>query len=277
MMQITTHKKEAVYMAHFSLKHDLHCHSTLSSCCKDEACTTEAVFKQAKALGYDTFCLTDHLWDNAVPGASAWYAPQDIAHVLSHKQYGSVPGMRCLYGCETEYVGGGRLGLAREHFDLFDFVVIPPNHMHMKGFVRPENVTEPEQMAALFTQRLDEISQLDIPMEKVGIAHLTCPLLFREGKVCDVVRLMNEEKLHEIFARFAARGAGIELNQGSFKEMAEDPDNTLRLYRIAKEEGCKFYCSSDSHSLAGYLTMESRLAPVAEALCLTENNRYIVP
>ena len=261
----------------FSTLHDLHCHSTLSACCKDENCTAEAVFQQAKEMGYDTFCLTNHLWDSAVPGASAWYAPQNIEHVLSHKQFANVPGMRCLYGCETDYTGHGHLGLAKEHFDLFDFVVIPPNHMHMQGFVRPEGVTTPEQMAPLFLERLDEISQLDIPMEKVGIAHMTCPLLYREGKVADVVRLMDEDKLHEIFARFAARGAGIELNQGAFKEMDEDPDAILKLYRIAKEEGCKFYCSSDSHSLAAYRTMQERLAPVVAALNLTEDDRYIIP
>lgn len=261
----------------FSVMHDLHCHSTLSACCKDETCTAEAVFAQGKALGYDTLCLTNHLWDSAVPGASSWYAPQNIEHVLQHKHFANVPGMRCLYGCETDYTGGGHLGLAKEHFDLFDFVVIPPNHMHMKGFVRPEDVTTPEQMASLFTQRLDEISQLDIPMEKVGIAHLTCPLLFREGKVCDVIRLMDEEKLHEIFSRFATRGTVIELNSHSFAELDEDPDTTLRLYRIAKEEGCKFYCSSDSHTLEGYKLMMPILRRVADLLELTEDDRYIIP
>jgi len=256
---------------------DLHCHSFLSACCKDENMLPPAILAYAEEHDYQAVCLTDHLWDSAVPGPSNWYAPQDIPHVLSAKPYANVPGMRCLLGCETEYTGHGHLGLAKEHFDLFDFVVIPPNHMHMIGFVRPEDVTTPAQMAQLFTERLDEISKLDIPMEKVGIAHITCPLLFREGKVCDVVKLMDEEKLHEIFARFAARGAGIELNKSAFKELDEDPENTLRLYRIAKEESCKFYCSSDSHTLEGYKLMGPILRRVADLLELTEDDRYIIP
>ncbi|MBQ4551684.1 MAG: hypothetical protein IJA59_01900, partial [Clostridia bacterium] len=84
-------------------------------------------------------------------------------------------------------------------------------------------------------------------------------------------------KLHEIFARFAARGAGIELNRGSFKELDEDPENALRLYRIAKAEGCKFYCSSDSHTLEGYKSMGAIIRRVADLLELTEDDRYIIP
>ena len=261
----------------FSLLHDIHCHSFISSCSSDEACTPEAVFRQANEMGYDTLCLTDHMWDSAVPGASSWYAPQDIEHVLASKPYAKAEGMRCLVGCETEYIGNGRLGLAKENFDKFDFVVIPPNHMHMKGFVRPENITTAEQMAELFTCRLEEISQLDIPMEKVGIAHLTCRLLFAEGKVTDVIRLMDEERLQKIFATFARRGAGIELNAGSFAEMEIDADACLRLYRIAKQNGCKFYASSDSHSLKGYASVGEKLPAVVEALGLTEDDRYIIP
>lgn len=261
----------------FSLLHDLHCHSCLSSCSGDPRCTPETVYRLAADMGYDTICLTDHLWDASVPGASDWYAPQDIDHVLSAKDAPRSDGVRCLLGCETEYVGGGRLGLAREHFDLFDFVVIPPNHMHMKGFVRPLEVTTPQQMADLFTCRLEEISQLDIPMEKVGIAHPNCSLLYSEGSIWEVISLMDEDRLHAVFTRFAQRGAGIEMNATSFPALKSDPDNCLRLYRIAKECGCKFYAASDSHSVNGYDSVGKYLPAVAEALGLTEDDRYIIP
>ncbi len=62
---------------------DLHCHSSLSSCCGDERMVPERILRHAVEVGYEAICLTDHLWDSAVPGASKWYAPQDIAHVRS--------------------------------------------------------------------------------------------------------------------------------------------------------------------------------------------------
>ncbi len=260
-----------------SIKHDLHCHSNLSLCSNDPNCTPEAVYQLALANGYDTICLTDHLWDEEVPGPNGFYRVQGIDHVLQGKSAACLEGIRCLHGCETDYGCGGRLGLTKEHFDLFDFVVIPPNHMHFKGMIRPLDVTTPEQMAELFTCRLEEISQLDIPMEKVGIAHLTCSLLYSEGDIFDVISLMDGERLRIAFERFASRGAGIELNAFSFRRMDENPDACLRLYRIAKQAGCKFYCSSDAHSIEEYAMIEKELPRVIDILGLTEDDRYIIP
>lgn len=261
-----------------STKHDIHCHSTLSLCCSDPACTAEAVYKIAEEKGYDTICLTNHLWDADVPlGDMGFYEPQTIDHVMQGKPYAKAEGVRALFGCETDYTGNGRLGLTKEHFDLFDFVVIPPNHMHMKGFVRPVDVTTAEQMAELYTCRLEEISQLDIPMEKVGIAHMNCTLLFAEGKASDVIKLMDEERLRIVFKRLAHRGAGIELNACDFGEFETDKENCLRLFKLAKEEGCKFYCASDSHSVEDYNKVEEVLPAVIEALGLEEEDRYLIP
>lgn len=257
--------------------HDLHCHSYLSTCCHDQKCTADAIYAKAQAWGYDTLCLTDHLWDGDVPGASAWYEPQNIEHVLSSRPFIPAQGKtRCLLGCETEYCGGGKLGLAREHFDLFDFVVIPPNHFHKKGFVRPESIVNEPEIAELLVSRLEEISQLDIPMEKVGIAHIT-GLIYREGKDTDVFRALDQNRLRKAFDTFAKRGAGIELNASAFANMQEDPEAWLMPYRLAKEAGCKFYCSSDAHTLENYALVQQNLPQIISALKLTENDRYLIP
>ena len=65
----------------FPLNHDLHCHSVLSECSSDPEMTVERILRHAEEHGYSVQCISDHLWDAAVPGASKWYAPQDIAHV----------------------------------------------------------------------------------------------------------------------------------------------------------------------------------------------------
>ncbi|MEG0766615.1 MAG: PHP domain-containing protein [Clostridia bacterium] len=261
----------------FSCGHDLHCHSLLSSCCEDARMTASAIVSHAATSGYDTVCITDHLWDNDVVGASDWYAPQDIAHVRQSLPLPAPEGVRVLFGCETEYCGGQKLALARPHFDLFDFVVIPVNHMHMRGLVRPMEVDTEEKMAVLFVERLESLLQLDLPFRKIGVAHLTCSLTFREGDIKKVFRAMDKTRLHRVFHTLAERGTGIELNAYDFLAWETDPDTYLRLYRIAKEEGCTFYCASDAHDIEALDNVAAVLPAVACALSLRDADQYIVP
>ncbi len=261
----------------FSMKHDLHCHSTLSSCCKEEACTADAVFAQAHQWGYDTLCLTNHMWDPDVPGAWPWYAPQTVEHVLSALPLPTYPDMRTLMGCEIELSRDGVLALRRDHFDLFDFVVIPPNHMHMLDFVRPRSMDTPAKIAEHFMARMELLAGMDLPFEKIGFAHLTTSLMFREGNVLDVFGAIEEKRMMPVFERLARAGAGIELNGAAFAKYDEAPEAYLRIYRMAKRAGCKFYCSSDAHTLAAYARVREVLPPIVEALELTGDDRYVVP
>ncbi len=264
------------YMKPFLLN-DLHCHSHLSSCCRDESMTPEAILEHAARQGYSAVCLTDHLWDRAIPGASSWYAPQDIDHVcqsLPLPQSESVP---FFFGCETELPANNIPALAREHFARFDFVAIPVNHMHMKGLVRPEGVDTPEKMAELVQTRLERLLEQDLPFAKIGLAHLTCSLMFSEGSVADVVRCMSESRLLAIFRGYAQAGAGIELNAQAFAEWEARKEDLLRIYRAAKEAGCKFYGSSDAHSRAALQGVPKVLPQVIAALGLDASHQYSVP
>lgn len=260
-------------MSLLKVDHDLHLHSTLSSCCHDDRMTPERIADAAASLGITEVCLTDHLWDDAVPGASNWYAPQNIAHVRQNEQAARALGLR--FGCETEYCGGDKLGLAPEHFELFDFVVIPLNHMHMEGFVRPAGLRGAPAMAELIVMRLEQLTRLPIPFEKVGIAHLTTGLMFREGDVDDVLCLLDEARLLRVFDFFAKRGAGIELNVGSFLRWRARPEDRLRVYRLAKKAGCLFYCASDAHQL-DHLDVPKVLPDVIEALDIRDGERYLI-
>ena len=55
-------------MGTFVLDQDLHHHSKLSACSRDELQTPAAILKTAKRLGITSLCLTDHYWDRAVEG-----------------------------------------------------------------------------------------------------------------------------------------------------------------------------------------------------------------
>lgn len=255
---------------------DIHCHSFLSSCSGDPAMTPQLMLQHAEKHAYRMFCLTDHLWDAAIPGSSDWYAPQDIEHVMKARplSQGKVP---FFFGCETELPVSGVPALARDHFDLFDFVVIPPNHMHMEGLVRPDGIDTPQKMARLIEDRLENLLAQDLPFEKIGIAHLNCSLMFREGSSIDVAAAMDETRLLRLFEGYAKAGAGIELNGSDFRTLDERTGETLRTFRIAKAAGCKFYCASDAHSPASLNRVPDILPRVIDLLGLTEADRYAIP
>ena len=253
---------------------DLHCHSSLSACCADKRMTPERILRHAEEAGYETICLTDHLWDSAVPGASGWYAPQNIEHVRAALPLPQAPSCHFYFGCETELPVNGVPALAREHFDLFDFVVIPVNHMHMAGLVRAEGIDTPEKMAVNIENRLENLLEQNLPFRKIGLAHLTIGLMFREGRIADVMHAMSEARLLRILKGYAAAGTGIELNATAFSEMTDRPDDILKIYRIAKEAGCRFYCSSDAHSVEALDGVPKNLSAVIQALGLTEADAY---
>ena len=50
----------------FVYDHDLHIHSKLSSCSKDERQTPTRILQYAQDNGLNTVCVTDHLWDDVV-------------------------------------------------------------------------------------------------------------------------------------------------------------------------------------------------------------------
>ena len=127
-------------------------------------------------------------------------------------------------------------------------------------------------------ERLEEIAALDLPWNKVGIAHPNCGLIFREGDINKVFRLIDEKRYRSVMRSFAAKGAGIELNTGCFgKEYIGHEEDQLRLFRMAKEEGCKFYLASDAHHPTELDLVPLRAPDIIERLELTETDQYHIP
>ena len=262
----------------FPIDHDLHCHSQLSSCSNDPEQTVQALLDHAKKNGYTVQCVTDHFWDEDVPGPSNWYRPQGLAHVKRSLPLPKDDQVRMVFGCETEFCGGKKLGIDPAHYDDFDFIVIPPNHFHMEGFTRDASIQTEAQRADLLVERLEEISMLDLPWHKVGIAHLTCSLTHRGGDHALLFSLVDEKRFRAVMHKFATLGCGIELNSGCFDErFLSNPDSRLKLYRMAKEEGCKFYLASDAHHL-NWLDSVPKYCPNAvEMIGLTEKDLFRIP
>lgn len=86
----------------YIIDNDLHIHSKLSLCSGDPEQTTENILKYAEENGLKKICLTDHFWDENVPGASDWYKKQDFKHITEALPLPESESVEFLFGCETE-------------------------------------------------------------------------------------------------------------------------------------------------------------------------------
>lgn len=258
--------------------HDLHIHSHLSTCSKCPDQTPERIAQYAMDEGLHTVCLTDHFWDETVPGASAWYEKQNYPHICQAKPLPQPEGVRFLFGCETELDKNLTLGISRERMDSMDFINIPVTHFHMKLVMDPEDRASQEARVRLWLSRLDGLLSMELPFHKIGLAHLTCPLIAAERE--DYLRTLEalpEDRMKLLFGKAAQVGVGIELNAYDIKAAEGAEDIVLRPYRIAKEQGCKFYCGSDSHSPSGFTRAKERFEKAISLLELSEEDKFLLP
>ena len=263
----------------YVIDNDLHIHSHISLCSSDSEQTNDRILEYAEKEGIKTLCLTNHFWDEAIAGASESYQKQNLEHILAAKPLPQRSGIRFLFGCETELDRFMTLGLAREHFDLFDFIVIPITHMQLLGFtVFDDDVADARARASTWVKRLDAVLSMDLPFHKIGLAHLTCIHIARHSRseYLETLSLISDEDLVRLFTRAAELGVGIELNSVDMGYDEGEEDTVLRIYRFAKRCGCKFYLASDAHHPSSFKCARERFARAIDALELAESDKFYI-
>ena len=260
-------------MSKFIIDHDLHLHSQLSLCSNDPEQTAKALLAYGERENLSHLCVTDHYWDENVPGASGWYAAQDFAHVT---QILPLPqSERCLlhFGCEIDMDQFLTLGISEKMLNAFEFIIVPTSHLHMTGFTITPEDTSPARRAELYMQRNHALLDMDLPFERIGLAHFTCSLLAKgcTGSRDDILNAIPDADFAELFARIAKSGMGLELNMSLTDPQSAD---TMRPYRIAREQGCKFYLGSDAHHPKALDAARASFEAVIDALELSEDDKF---
>lgn len=257
----------------FQIDHDYHIHSRLSACSGDPEQTAESILAYAKRTGLQRICITDHFWDSEIPGASPWYSPQDFAHLSSILPLPEDSDVRFYFGCETEMDMNFNLAISKRRLSDFDFIIIPTSHLHNPDFTIPKEMTSPKERAKFYMQRNRALLEMDLPYNKIGIAHFTCSLIayYSDGTICDVLENISNDEYYSFFKRVSALGMGVELNM-SVSEA--ELDEVLRPYRIARECGCKFYLGSDAHTVKSLASAHAKFEAIVNALSLTEDEKF---
>ncbi len=259
----------------YKFDHDFHIHSYLSSCSGDPEQSAERILRYAKEVGLEKICVTDHYWDEKVEGASNWYKPQNFEHIKDILPLPKSDGIDFLFGTETEMARDYTLGIPKERFEDFDFVVIPTTHLHMKGFTIKEEECTYQGKAKAWIERLDALLNMDLPFHKIGIAHLACgTIAYPKDELIKVLDLVSDSEAERLFAKAADKKVGIELNKGDMSFTDSQADSVLRLFKIAKNCGCKFYCGTDAHFPRNFENARDIFERAINMLCLTENDKF---
>lgn len=261
----------------YVIDHDYHVHSQLSTCSRHPEQTSERILRYAREFGLKKVVLANHYWDRAVKGANDWYAPQDFEWISRAKPLPQAEGVELLFGCEGELDMNLTLSIPREKFDEFAFMVIPTTHLNDTGFgISAEDAASPEGRARAWVRRLEAVLNMDLPFRKVGIAHLACALIAPGKPDVYVAALaaVSDGELVRLFTRAAEVGVGIELNSDDFSRDLIEIPHIIRIFRTAKECGCKFYLASDAHTPEQLDIATVRFNRAIDLLELTEDDKF---
>ena len=267
----------------YVIDHDYHLHTHLSLCSEDRLFNPLSMLEHAKREGLTRLVLTDHYWDENVPGAEkhGFYGPQNNAHIAQALPLPQTEDICFYFGCETEMDMHGNIGVARKTMEKFDFIVVPTTHLHMRGLTTREGYISIEERSRLWVERMDALLDQDLPFEKIGIAHPTCSLIADKANWEEHLQILDgisDEEYARVFAKVAEKGCGLEINGGDiFYEETENIERILRVYRIALAQGCKFYLGSDAHGSNELIPSPDVFNRIIDVLDLKESDKFHFP
>lgn len=235
--------------------HDFHIHTNLSLCAA-RTVTAAHYIQKAAELGLKKIGFSNHMWDEAIqPPLNEFYRVQTIAYNRQLKEELrslDTQGVQIYFGAEAEFHPKYGIALTEEGAEQFDFIIVPNSHTHM---TMDKSLYQPYQKHVDFmVEAYRKILTAPVSRYILAMAHpfdaVCCPydrqLLYP---------LISDDLFKELFAATAEKGIAVEINTSCFAGIT--PENceqfgAMRMFRIARQMGCRFTFGSDSHSETGH-------------------------
>ena len=249
----------------YIVDHDLHNHSLVSPCSRDSRQSKEAIFAYAMTNNYRLVGVSDHLWPDT--REHIWTSLQDLP---------SAENCCMLAGAEVDMDMNGELLLHPEEYEKVDYFILALTHLHLLGCV-----TDPakaplslQDTADYLKERLNKAFVMDLPFERVGLAHFTTIPVPKGHTISQCLALFSDDEFKSIFSTVAKLGMGVELNFDPQNYDEVTLEQVLRPYRIAKEMGCKFYFGGDAHHPETFCHNRRKFEQIVDLLELTEDHKW---
>ena len=257
------------------INHDFHIHTNLSLCAA-ETVTAEHYINKAKELGLNKIGFANHMWDeNIQPFLNRSYKIQTVPYNLELRDELKTldkQGIKVYFGAEAEFHPIYGVALTEENAEKFDYIIVPNSHTHMtmdKSLYKPY-----EKHAEFMVEAYEKIIGSAVSRHILAMAHpfdaVCCPY---DRQI--LYKIISDDTYKRLFSATAEKGIAVEINTSCFCGITKDnfeQFGAIRMFRIAREMGCRFTFGSDSHSESGHDDYLHIAGTLIEGLSIKEDD-----
>lgn len=244
------------------IKHDFHIHTDLSLCASESA-KLDNYIEISKKLSLEKIGIANHFWDsNIAPGddffRDEFYKVQNFEHILKLKpeiDKANSDDLKIYFGGEAEYAPMHRdISVSEAVAEQLDFLLVSNSHTHM---TMPKEFYEPYQRHTDFMlQAYEDIINSKVSRYITAVAHPFCAVCCPYDREI-LINMIPDDTFKHLFDKTANKGIAFELNiayMRDFNKSYQDIEQGahIRMYRLAKECGCKFIFGSDAHDATAH-------------------------
>ncbi len=254
---------------------DLHVHTNLSLCAPGTTFVS-SYLPYCGDEGVDILGISNHLYAHMTDVRGADY----MEYILrGRKEIEAIedPGVRIIFGCESELFYGQEPGLSHRDEHNFDYVLLAPSHIfNQMGFYRDYDLSDAGKVRDLILKQFERacMAEYEIPS---GICHPLYPICCPWEQ--EVVDGMTDSQLTECFELAREKGKSIEIHACLYRHGTQlDGEGLspsyLRILSFAKKCGCKFHFGSDAHAPDAFIGSHARLRRAAERIGINGDDMW---
>jgi histidinol phosphatase-like PHP family hydrolase len=245
---------------------DYHIHTNLSPCAAREFSLEKAIQIQ-QDKGLKELGITDHDY-------AYGFKPKNIETVRKAMKE-LEPSISVYLGVESHMLEYRVASINIQLAAYFDYVLVAPNHYHLRGVSLPADFRNPRRVATHEFHMFEAAIACPLTDAVVHPFVLT-PSVFRMSKEeitafgQEMMRYIDQKRLIYQLDIAAQRGIGIEISP---RFIRYNQMHLVEFYQLCMERGIKLLIGSDAHS-AEELEELSKLEPVLSELGVEEKHLW---
>ena len=268
------------------IQHDFHVH-TRRSLCSDGTAYVKDYLTHFREQGINKVGFTDHFWEGTPidmitesKGVRNFYTVQNFNYVATIREEIAAlspeekEGMTIYFGCECDYDPYAHgPAITEAYAEQFDLIIVPNSHTHM---IMPKECYHPyEKHKDFMVQAYMDTINSSLSKYITSMAHpfeaVACP--YDNSILGDMI---TDDEFRYMFDATAKKEIAIEVNVADMRKKTPqeiEDSSIMRMFRLAKECGCKFTFGSDAHEIKGHYNY-SNADLVADMLGLKEEDLH---